>query len=320
MKQNIFILVFSILTLLSCDKLESVKTPHFEVTTDKEEYVVGEPVTFIFSGDPDLITIFSGDYGNDYNYRDGRQVEYTYKVKFDQQKLDGWQSDDMSILYSQDFSGFHTMEDIKSATWIDITDGFDMLKHQETRSFRVNKMLDISDLFDGEDSLSFYFAIRQIVKDQDSFGSANINRIRDFNLYSESILTPNDVLIYHNNLEWTLTSSSNKEPDRAWVYDRNRWVEMRGNVKNKRVETEDWAISKQIYLERYSDAGPDWGLAIKGLSDERVDSYAHTYTEPGVYKVKFIAANINVDGKKEIMKEVEVHIKENTLNENDYEN
>ncbi len=305
MNKNIIITFFLTLIFFSCEKLENVDVPQFDVTTEKLTYKVGESINFAFNGDPDLISMYSGEVGNDYEYRKGRHISSTFKAQFDQQMLDGRQDNQISILLSTDFSGVYTFDQIKAANWLDITNKFKMLKSQETRLFVNSGLQDISEILQDQDSVKLYVAVRQVVKDQLVNGAGNLNRVRGFSISAESIigLTP---LYNHTSLEWSLTSSPNKETGRAAIT--TTWLEFRANTTNKTVETEDWAISKQIKLDKYSYVGPDWGIAIKGLSDKRINTYTYSYTKPGIYKVVFVAININANDRKEMIKEIELNI------------
>ncbi|MFA6570825.1 MAG: DUF5017 domain-containing protein [Bacteroidota bacterium] len=305
MKKNIIITFFLTFIFFSCEKLEDVEVPKFDVTTERVTYKVGESVNFAFNGDPDLITFYSGEVGNDYEYRKGRHISSSFKAQFDQQMLDGRQDNQMSILLSTDFSGVYNIDQIKAANWIDISDKFKMLKSQETRLFVSTGLKDISELLQDKDSVKLYVAVRQIVKDQTVYGTANLNRIRGFSISAESIvgITP---LYNHTSLEWSLISTPNKETGRASIT--STWLEFRGNVTNKTAETEDWAISKQIKFVKNSYVGPDWGVSIKGLSDKRINTYTYSYTKPGIYKVVFISVNMNANDRKETIKEIELNI------------
>lgn len=72
-------------------------------------------------------------------------------------------------------------------------------------------------------------------------------------------------------------------------------------------QTEHWAVSKPIYIDAV-DLGPDWSRALKGIANSRLEEYRYTYTQPGTYKAYFIATNASIDGREEIIKEMEITI------------
>lgn len=72
---------------------------------------------------------------------------------------------------------------------------------------------------------------------------------------------------------------------------------------------EHWAITKGISLEQV-DLGPDWSNPIKGISNSKLEEYTYTYTEPGTYKVYFVASNTNIDDSKQVVRELTLTITE----------
>ena len=73
------------LALASCEKIEKVEAPVFSVTTEKDTYAAGESVKFFFHGNPDIISCYTGELGNNYDYTDGRIAEPDFLITFDQQ-------------------------------------------------------------------------------------------------------------------------------------------------------------------------------------------------------------------------------------------
>ena len=116
MKSKYFGLLLCSLILGACNKVE-VATPDFEVSTLTKSVKAGEELTFQFTGDPDQISFYSGEPLSDYTFKSGRTVStegldlsFTTTVQY------GAQKDQLSILYSTDFSGNYTLEDIRKAT------------------------------------------------------------------------------------------------------------------------------------------------------------------------------------------------------------
>jgi len=70
---------------------------------------------------------------------------------------------------------------------------------------------------------------------------------------------------------------------------------------------ENWAVSLPITGELI-DLGPDHATPIKGLQSAFPESYGHTYSTPGTYKVYFVASNVSVKGQKETVRELTLTI------------
>ncbi|SDM30455.1 protein of unknown function [Daejeonella rubra] len=71
--------------------------------------------------------------------------------------------------------------------------------------------------------------------------------------------------------------------------------------------TEHWAITKAITIDKV-DLGPDWSLAIKGLTNPVLPEYRYSYPTAGTYKAVFVASNGNIDQQLKITKEISLTI------------
>lgn len=71
--------------------------------------------------------------------------------------------------------------------------------------------------------------------------------------------------------------------------------------------SEHWAISGAIYTNKV-DLGPDRAIAVKGMTNGKLDEYRFIYTQPGNYKAVFDISNNTVDETKQIIKEVNLTI------------
>jgi hypothetical protein len=71
--------------------------------------------------------------------------------------------------------------------------------------------------------------------------------------------------------------------------------------------TEHWAISKAISIDKV-DLGPDWSLAIKGLTNPVLPEYRYSYPTAGTYKAVFVASNGNIDQQLKVTKEISLTI------------
>lgn len=299
-----------ILFITSCERLETVESPIFDITVEKSTFLVGEPVDFIFTGNADIITIYTGEAGNDYNRVDAiESLEPSYTMNFETQCIDGTQPDQMSILFSTNFSGIYSLDEIHKADWIDIADRFNMPAPQETREFVLSGVGDFTDLLNKEEyATKMYMAVRQIVKNQIVNGNGNLNRVRRISIDMQGGLADGQ-LYNHNALGWTMVSSENKEENRTKVVSNS--LEFRANLIDKEAETEDWAVSKQLEFTSQIDLPSDWGVCIKGINDEAMSSYSHSFSEPGNYTVVFVAINANAIDSKEVVRKIELSIEAN---------
>ena len=73
---TIYLLLACAVLFGACKETDMLTSaPSFEVSTDKKVYAPGEEVVFLFKGDPQYISFYSGEIYNDYKYRKGRIVQ-----------------------------------------------------------------------------------------------------------------------------------------------------------------------------------------------------------------------------------------------------
>lgn len=184
--------MFGLTVFFSCKKeLEVKDAPDFQVYTDASTYAVGEEILFTITGSADIVSFYSGEVFNDYAFRDGRMVDVEGKgvlLSFKSSKSPGTppgtQKDQLSVLYSTDFSGdYSSLASVQSATWKNITDSFSF---GMGTAFEFSGNADISDLVVAGKPI--YFAFRYITRPQIENGFAQEWRIQDFILESKDSL------------------------------------------------------------------------------------------------------------------------------------
>ena len=302
MKWSYLLLLLSgLFVITACDKsLDLEADPELAVATEKKTYHVGEEVNFKFSGNPGVITFYSGEVGNDYAYRNGRilpagKVTVTMSTSVNY----GSQPDQFAILASTDFNGKYTIGDIKAATWTDITGRFTLA----TDVNYVNAGLaDVSDLV--VEGKPMYFCLRYIY--DPARGAGRTWGIRTFEVNTNTILgkttlatqtTAGFGLYYYGPKETTGRSGITSTT-----------ITLRSNAAGNTADyTEDWCVSSGMEAGS-KDLGPDRPVPVKGYSDARPDFYTYTYTAAGNYTARFVATNATIKEVSTMVKEVEVEV------------
>lgn len=299
----------------SCNNLVEIESPAFDAYVDKTNYTVGDTVRVLFKGSADYITMFTGKPGNDYSFTDKiRKQETPYYLDFNSHARDGSQGAQISILVSDKFNGNYNYVNIAASEsdWTDISDRFKIAKSNE-RDYVSSSIKSINDvIFKGdEDTAHVYFAIRQIVKKQTVYGTGSINRIQNFRIRTQADINSDYTNVYSyasfNFNANGIFSSTNKEVGKA-SFEGTNIILLRNNSITSSEETRDWVISDKMKFARVTDVGRDWGLPIKSMNDRRVDYYQVAYDEPGDYKIVLVAFNANADGRKEIIKQIEIKV------------
>lgn len=297
----IYFMAFCTLLVTSCDDSLEVMVPHdFGVTIERVSYSVGEEVVFNFSGNPGIITFYSGEIGNDYEYREGRIVPPgDISLTFENRVIYGDQEDQFSVLASTNFSGSRNIDEIKEATWHNITDRFTLAS---TDVYASAGIADLSDLVvDGE---PLYLAFRYIF--DPTKGVPRTWNVR--NLALESVTSMGSTtLATHTTGGFGLFYVGPKETvGRSSIASGS--ITLRSNAAgNTNDYTEDWSVSTGFNLGT-QDLGPDLPLKVKGNSDAPTQSFVYTYSEPGIYKAYFVASNATIKEKETVIKEINIEI------------
>lgn len=129
-----------LLACMACSKKNDVKPVTFDVTSTKNgttttSFSTQDTVQFNFTGNPDMITYFSGETGKRYEFKDRTNATGIPQLQFNTIRATGAQTNSLSLLVSTDFKGIvantiygiltrdtaTTNANIASATWTDIT-------------------------------------------------------------------------------------------------------------------------------------------------------------------------------------------------------
>jgi hypothetical protein len=128
MKRIKFLIPAAWMLFSSCEnELKIDAAPDFDVTVISASVKAGEEVHFSVTGYADIVSFYSGEPRRQYDYRDGRVIEFGYKgatLSFNTGVTgSGTQTDQLSVLISNNFNGdYSSLASVKAADWIDITD------------------------------------------------------------------------------------------------------------------------------------------------------------------------------------------------------
>jgi len=253
---------------------------------------------------------YSGSIGNSYTYHDkDRFYEVTPTLKFQSAKSAGNNPDCARLYYSTEFDGNYTYENIKSTTWLDITDRFHIAPLPPTTGL-VNTPsgeVEIKDIFESGKPVYFAwhcttqagsqrtqfrvqeFTITGYVKDNPTFSSI---------LYNQAGM---DFQWYQN--EASATQGSNLPSVSSTQL---LWNGIFNNLTGPFKE--GYAVSKPVVLPELN-AGTDKPLLIIAKQSEPSSSnkYKYVYNQEGEYEAVFIASQVN-SANDEIIKKLFIKI------------
>lgn len=291
--------------LVACNNFE-VLPPEVEIMTNGNTYKVGDSVEFIFRGESDVITFYSGESGKEYRHRERTRLsEGNISINMETQVLYGSQSNNLRLFLSQDFNGSYTPEGIDAATWIDISDRlqWSTAASGAVGNRLVSPMANIQDLIDISKPLYFAYKYTGLAS---TTGAAQQRtwRIYEFNVYNT---VQDDLLLVTNraNAGWRAVNYNGTEKGK-WELTANSTM-IYYNPESNLLPAEQWAITKA--LDPFA-VNPDNGEAIKSYSDNMPKTYKYVFTKPGTYVVTFVFVNSNFKGYQEVVKEVTISIEE----------
>lgn len=326
MKQTLFALL-SCFLLASCEKREiPVDAVDFDVSTDRVSYNLGDTVVFHFSGDsPDIMTFYSGEGASDYAYlSEDKYIDGNVSLSFQSAKFSGTNEDCARLKYSTDFSGVYEEDEIRAATWTDISDRFTIPPIVGTGpTFTFSGAPDITDLFADRET-PVYFGWFYTIKDRTANSDERRTRFRvqNFDLRTFTPQVPDlfNVVYDFVGVDFQLVTSASYDlsPPAGGVAvgERPRFVDNTTNSLvfdgpfTNDVFREAWAITKPLYAPDKMNLGHAVGVGIKAFNTSVLDTYRHVFNSSGVYTVTFVGKNVNIYNRTEAVRQIEVVINE----------
>jgi hypothetical protein len=188
MKITNYLAGLSLFLLLSCEKGLPVRnTPSFDVSTAASTFKVGQEVLFKITGEADVISFYSGQVYNDYNFRDGRVMQFNPQganLSFTSSVQGGTQTNQLAVLASTNFDGnYSSLASVKAATWTDITSRFTL---GTSVTFLASTSKSITDLI--VPGKPIYIAFKYVTKPQAVNGLARTWMIQGFNVTSSTLV------------------------------------------------------------------------------------------------------------------------------------
>lgn len=289
------------LSLLFACQRDVVELPAFEARTAQTQYKAGDSVLFTFSGEPDIITFYSGEPGKEYRYKDRTDTEAgKTELEFLSRVLYGSQANNLKVVASNEFTGIYDSANVKNTNWTDITGRF-TLATAPAGGLSANTpsgKADLSDLVVKGKPL--YIGFQYIgEKPAGTSPTQRTWRILGFSLTGTQPGGSPNTLVSHVSAGWLAVDVINRV---------NKWAVAADNIQfspNSTLEaSEDWMITKPIWVTKVA---PDKGAAIKDYS-KRKENFSYVFAEPGTYTVTFVGANTSANEVKTVVKEITLTI------------
>lgn len=317
--------LFAACLLCSCS--DSVEPVVFDVAAPEGlEIQAGEPLRFLFSGNPDYITFYSGEEGSDYASADRYVAEIsslTLSCAVRQQYNDRDYLDRQLLwaYVSDNFSGEYTPQAINAAKWTPLcgsgANSLPLPVAASAQAVSVEGTVDLGAYTDP--GRPFYLAFLYTAPGRASIPSANGGgryvvrpRVDVSDLCLIKTLADGSIQTLDNaasqlGFRPVYESSFNRTNYRATddgllfqpaaaSYDPSTGLE-----PDERV----WMVSTRINPRKVE---PSRGISLKG-TDSRLSDYSYSYAKPGVYTATFVATNANLWDNERVVRQLTITVK-----------
>ncbi|MEO6521539.1 MAG: DUF5017 domain-containing protein [Mucilaginibacter sp.] len=320
-----------VLACMACNKKTDVKPVDFDVTSTtlsgatSSKFALKDTVKFAFTGNPDIITFFSGEVGKRYEFATRANATGTPNLQFSSLRATGAQANSLQVLVSTDFKGvvanpvygiltrdtIATNANIATATWTDITSRATLSTGATTAV--ASGVIDLSDLSQGKPVyIAFkYTATAGTIQNKWTISGLSVNNVlADGTTYTIANLNaPTTSFTNYGNVTfgpgWAVSYDLAKNANKyAWVYTDKTSLVITGSTTAASASAEAWAIMGPVDLTRVT---PDAGVSLKVISS-RLTSYQYNYAGAGTYNTVFVASNNTSDGASAIVKTIPVTI------------
>ncbi|WP_113663312.1 DUF5017 domain-containing protein [Pedobacter nanyangensis] len=306
----------------ACSKDLAVNEPEFNVSVTKTTVKLGNPIIFSMKGNPDMITFYSGEFGNHYGYanRDSIVALSQLNLAFQNQvRSQGGtaplcQANQFSVMVTSDLdlnnltSKADSLQRIKTATWTDLSSKFSWspLTCTSTNPYISSGTVNIvNEIRKNKQSyIAFCYTNRP---NNNTVGKSSIWRFQALTLTGVSP-KESQLLMSSATAGWKsiYEGTVNEWGTNAFDLSSSSAVTMRGplTVAN---EYRQWCISKPFIITD-TNIGRNPGVGIKTYRDVPLNTYSFTYKAAGIYEVVFIGINANSKDKKEVIRKLKIEV------------
>jgi len=304
------IIVLCLLSMLSCQKELEVDDVIMNVSLNKDSIFLMDTTMFSFSGNPDMITFWSGEVGKRYEYRGRTEAEGTPIMSFRTKKFHT-QDNTLNLLISTNFAGLTSVDsinkaNISSATWRDISDKA-ILPTGTNLTLTNSGNIDLSIY---KDSLIYFafkytglkgvpfqrweidsYTIKNNLADGTSYTIANFNSYNSsFTNYGVTTFCPGFTFMTPNNTPIWFNSTVNSVAGIVFKTDNAGLT----------TDCDAWAIIGPINLKKVT---PDVGTVIKSISQITKDlKFNYIYPSKGRFNATIVGGNTSINFQKLVNK------------------
>lgn len=274
-------------------------------------FKAGDTVKFVLEGNANMVSFYSGTAGNDYSYRDKeRFYDVLASLSFESNKTPANSNnlDCAELLYTTEFNGVYTYDNVKSVSWQPLTGRFQLQNELQANAttFLASGSADITEIFKAGKPVYFAWLSK-------TAAGTNRTQFRVQNFKLDGTVAENSSLsgqLYSQmqfGFQWVLNNAAAAQASNLPTVTSTllTWSGIFNNLTGPYKE--GYAVSGPIQLPKFN-AGKDMPAVILPKGNQNAMEHKYIYKTPGVYEVVFIASNISSNKQPEITKTINITI------------
>ncbi len=307
MNKKIFTAVFALgLISFACKKNVPGKTDSeysFDATLPIPAIAVADSAIFELAENPDVISFYSGETGNNYDNRNRTVLTGgSLKMKFET-RVKNKPADTLDVLISTDFSGVYDSMSVANATWKNMNNKFLFPTPLTSLGIFVPSGNGATYLTDITDSViagqPFYLAFSYAVNKRNNV-EWSVGKLGMYNYFTDGTATAN-VIDSTNINSGSFAPVSFTEPFSRWS--KSSTLLKYNNSSSAVLGARHWYISRPLNPDAVA---PDVPVVIKNISQSPLTFFKYKYKKPGTYKAVFVASYNRLNFEKTFVKEFTV--------------
>jgi hypothetical protein len=317
MPRKLYTLLFIATAMLAaCKKDLSTGDKDFEVTAVKPTLTLGDTARFNVSGNPDMITFYSGEPGKRFEYKDRATADGTPTLSFSTIRANGSQPNSLQLMISTDFKGVAkgdtvaTKANITAATWTDITARAKLSTGATAAVASGN--IDLSDYAAAGKPIFIAFkyngvagsaqskwtvsafSVKNVLADGTSYEIANMNTsTTPYTVYGVTTFSPGFAAYTLQNIY-------------TWSVGTTLVITGATPASNAKAPSEAWAFVGPINLKKVV---PDVGVLIKSPTQNISGvPFTYKYESKGTFNAVFIGGSLDINQTSFVQKPLKITI------------
>jgi hypothetical protein len=286
-----------------CSKKIDVNAPTLNITitngthiaNDTISFKLGDTTKFAFSGYAGNVSVYTGDGGHNYAYKDRTFASGIPQLSFSSLEQYGTQTNTLQVLATDSLAVLDSAH-VVNARWTDITSR--AVLSTGATSAVASGTITLSDLVkNAKDSL--FIAFKYIGATGSTQRTWTITNYTVNNVLPDA--TQSISSLATDNAYWTKFKIGTSTASWASTTSQLQVVGGAATAPNNI----SWIVSKPLYVGRVA---PDLAVGLKNIGTADLTTYNYKYAAVGTYTVTFLIFNNSVDAQQTVIKQFNIKV------------